>query len=124
MRGTETERKSQTELQTGLFVPILIQPKRLISFGGRTRTRTLDPLIKSLHYYIELTMVFSQLGQKVILRQQSVTSDFPTAENLTLAHDRACRFRSASHADVVLCNASVEGRGLGRPGGASFCYLR
>jgi hypothetical protein len=93
MRGTETERKSQTELQTGLFVPILIQPKRLISFGGRTRTRTLDPLIKSLHYYIELTMVFSQLGQKVILRQQSVTSDFPTA--------KTSRWRTTGLADFV-----------------------
>jgi hypothetical protein len=34
MRGTETERKLQTELQTGHSVPILIRLKCLISLVG------------------------------------------------------------------------------------------
>jgi hypothetical protein len=34
MRGTETERKLQTELQTGISVPILFQTKLLISLVG------------------------------------------------------------------------------------------
>ncbi len=39
----------------------------------------MDPLIKSPMSGIELIMVFSQPEAKVAVRDQSVTSDFPTA---------------------------------------------
>src|SRR5215472_11082514 len=47
-------------------------------FGGRTRTRTLDPLIKSPTPRVESIMVFSQPRAKAVLMFQSVGSRFPT----------------------------------------------
>src|SRR5262249_13481026 len=46
--------------------------------GGRTRTRTLDPLIKSLLCSIEIASVFSQPCEKAGLSKQFVRRIFPT----------------------------------------------
>ncbi len=42
---------AESGLRTGLSVPVLPSSKPLILLGGRTRTRTLDPLIKSQLLY-------------------------------------------------------------------------
>src|SRR5215467_7724110 len=47
--------------------------------GGRTRTRTWDPLIKSLLYHIDNTALFLQLHDKHNVSYQWFAPEFPTA---------------------------------------------
>jgi len=51
-------------------------------FGGRTRTRTLDPLIKSQHNIFDSAKNFSQLSAKCVFANQKLASNFPTAIRL------------------------------------------
>ena len=51
--------------------------KFLIFLGGRTRTRTLDPLIKSQKPRFDIGQLFSQLGKNTRLFVQSVRQRFP-----------------------------------------------
>jgi hypothetical protein len=54
--------------------------------GGRTRTRTLDPLIKSQLAYIDKARLFSRLQRKVLVLDQYVTSNFPTFDVSTVVN--------------------------------------
>jgi hypothetical protein len=47
-------------------------------YGGRTRTRTWDPLIKSQHNGFDLTKDFSQLAAKCAVADQNLALNFPT----------------------------------------------
>ena len=69
-------------------------------FGGRKRTRTLDPLIKSHHNFIDFAKNFSQLAPKDAIMNQKVTSIFPTDErSVTSASEPGADIRSISAYD-------------------------
>ena len=51
--------------------------------GGRTRTRTLDPLIKSQHNIFDPAKNFSQLAAKCVVANQMVAANFPTEKWIT-----------------------------------------
>jgi hypothetical protein len=55
----------------------------LEKFGGRTRTRTLDPLIKSQQNIVGSTENFSQLAAKCVVANQMVAANFPTEKWIT-----------------------------------------
>jgi hypothetical protein len=46
--------------------------------GGRTRTRTWDPLITSPLFWLDFARLFSQLREKARMSRQKVTANFPT----------------------------------------------
>jgi hypothetical protein len=58
--------------------------KRCAVNGGRTRTRTWDPLIKSPIFNLDRARLFSQLQGKAHMSDQKVTLKFPTLERLGL----------------------------------------
>src|SRR5262249_7522777 len=83
--GTEKKR-------LGLPLVLLVKLAEIVGlFGGRTRTRTWDPLIKSPSLNVDFATAFSQLGPKTHMMLQEVTRKLPTRS----AARRARRRRKA-----------------------------
>ena len=76
-RGTWVEPTIEA-CSTAVNQPSRKPMRRLMEFGGRTRARTWDPLIKSPRFAFEFANFFSQLLPDGGVLHQWVASEFPT----------------------------------------------
>jgi hypothetical protein len=88
-------------------------------YGGCSRTRTCDPLIKSQNYSADFVRFFSQLGAKAPVIHQWVTIKFPTEKGPPISRRAWRPMPSLAGAERWRFRDGAPGRGNAESRGAS-----